>query len=215
MLASKNFSTLDQLILHVDQALQNVFGQTPTSLRESPAANFTDAPMSQEQKKQVAAYMRINHVGEVCAQALYQGQALTARSIVIKEKLKHAAQEEEDHLAWCKQRLDELGGHVSYLNPFWYGASLMIGLIAGLLGDKTSLGFLAETERQVEQHLTDHLQKIPAQDVKTHAILNQMRLDEAQHAVTAEEAGAIELPAFMKRVMQLLALAMKLTAYRI
>lgn len=211
----RNLSILDQLLIKIDATLKTVAGVATQVTRENPAANIAESRFTEAEKKQVAGLMRINHVGEVCAQALYQGQAFTARSKQIQKKLQQAAQEEIDHLAWCKQRITELNSHTSYLNPAWYLASLTIGMIAGLAGDKINLGFLAETEHQVERHLTDHLQKIPAHDEKSRSILLQMRSDEMNHAHTAEEAGAMELPIVVKSLMRMLSKIMTTVSYHV
>ncbi|MFZ0219042.1 MAG: 2-polyprenyl-3-methyl-6-methoxy-1,4-benzoquinone monooxygenase [Candidatus Aquirickettsiella sp.] len=210
------YSFLDQLILHIDEALSSL-QLFSASTRPNPAANLTaeDRVLNKKERQLSGSLMRINHVGEVCAQALYTGQALTARSKNTKQKLKKAAGEEVDHLNWCQQRIQELDTHVSYLNPFWYTSALLIGLTAGLWGDKVSLGFLAETEHQVEKHLHKHLQKLPLQDKKSRAILEQMRKEEIEHALTAEQAGAIPLPLLIQWSMQGLAKFMSLVAYRI
>lgn len=211
----RQLSFIDQIIARFDGTLKTVSGSTPSSARTNPAKNLPETVFDKTERKHTASLMRVNHVGEVCAQALYQGQALTARSTQIQKKLQQAAQEETDHLVWCQQRIKELNGHTSYLNPVWYFASLTIGMIAGLAGDKVNLGFLAETEHQVEQHLTEHLQKIPAQDEKTRYILLQMRADEMNHAVTAEQAGATELPMPIKILMRYLSKVMTSISYRV
>jgi ubiquinone biosynthesis monooxygenase Coq7 len=159
--------------------------------------------------------MRINHVGEVCAQALYQGQATTARLDTVRDKMERAAQEENDHLAWCEQRLEELDSHKSYMNPLWYAGSFAIGAAAGMAGDKWSLGFVVETERQVVRHLEKHLGRLPAQDEKSRAILEQMKVDEAHHATTALQAGGAELPAPIKTAMRISSKLMTTLAYKI
>ena len=159
--------------------------------------------------------MRVNHAGEVCAQALYQGQALTARRKETRDQMKQASDEENDHLAWCRQRLKELGGHTSLLNPLWYTGSFAIGAVSGLIGDKWSLGFLAETEHQVVNHLERHLQKLPPDDSKSRLILEQMKLDEAQHETSAHNAGAADLPEPVKKLMELASIVMTTTAYRV
>lgn len=220
---SRQYTFLDQAIIGFNNAFKMI---TPlgsmnkpspisdtSSQRSSPANSLPEPQLTDSQRREVSSLMRINHVGEVCAQALYQGQSLTARSDTIKEKLAQAAREEQDHLAWCEQRVRELGGHTSYLNPFWYTTSLMIGALAGFIGDAVSLGFLAETEHQVEKHLAGHLHKIPANDEKTLRILEQMRIDEMQHALTAEEAGATPLPEAIKILMRLMSKVMTTTAY--
>jgi len=208
-----NPSFLDQVIINFDNTLKTVLGANKENTRPSPAATLSDNQLNDLDRQHAASLMRVNHVGEVCAQALYQGQALTAHTHVVKERLAQAAQEEGDHLAWCQQRIKELGSHTSYLNPFWYVGSLTIGMIAGFCGDRASLGFLAETEHQVKQHLTSHLQQLPASDQKSRVILEQMRTDETQHAAMAEQAGAIPLPEPVKWGMRCLSKIMTTTAY--
>jgi len=211
---NRQYSFIDQVIMNFNIALQTAAGAHAASTRVSPALQITEsAALSSAERQHAVNLMRINHVGEVCAQALYQGQALTAKSSAIKAELENAAQEEQDHLVWCEQRITELGGRVSYLNPFWYTASLFIGAVAGLAGDAISLGFLAETEHQVEQHLTEHLQKLPIHDVKSRAILEQMRLDEIKHAQTAENAGGQALPTVVKTLMRCLSKVMTTATY--
>jgi ubiquinone biosynthesis monooxygenase Coq7 len=183
--------------------------------RNSPAEQKPTSELSDSEKKHIAGLMRINHTGEVCAQALYQGQALTAKLPDVRESMEHAAQEEIDHLAWCKKRLDELNSHTSYLNPLWYGLSFSIGAAAGLIGDKWSLGFVAATEDQVCQHLDNHLQQLPNKDEKSRAILQTMREDEAKHATTALNAGGAEFPSSVKTLMSAVAKVMTKTTYYI
>jgi 3-demethoxyubiquinol 3-hydroxylase len=210
------YSLWDQVILRLDKHLQAVnLAPASVTTRPNPAAQVSEGMLSANERKHVAGLMRVNHVGEVCAQALYQGQALTARSSLIQEKLQQAASEEVDHLNWCQQRLEELNTHTSYLIPFWYGAAWLLGLTAGLLGDKISLGFLAETEHQVERHLSKHLDQLPVADKKSRAIVEQMRLEEIEHATIAEESGAIPLPVLIQWGMQGLAKFMTIVAYRI
>jgi ubiquinone biosynthesis monooxygenase Coq7 len=207
-------SFLDHAISSFDNALQTITGvNTQQSLRQSPAADQSETILNAEEKKHAASLMRINHVGEVCAQALYQGQALTARSNELQKQLQKAAEEETDHLHWCEQRIQELNSHTSYLNPFWYMGSFTIGAIAGLSGDKFNLGFLAETEHQVEQHLSDQLQKLPAHDHKSRLIIEKMREDEIQHAAIAEKAGGVKLPFPVSLLMKGMAGVMKRLAY--
>jgi ubiquinone biosynthesis monooxygenase Coq7 len=193
---------LDRLIINFDQGLRTLFAPAPT-VRPVPGAALPDAALSEPEKKLAGALMRVNHSGEICAQALYQGQALTARQPEVQQALEQAAWEETEHLAWCEQRIAELGTHKSLLNPLWYTGSLAIGALAGALGDKWNLGFLAETENQVGRHLEGHLQKLPSQDAKSRAILEQMKTDEAQHATTALQHGGVPLPAPVKLAMQL------------
>ncbi len=209
----QQYSLLDKLIICLDKALHLTQGP-PHACRPNPADSMHEADLTPQERRHAAGLMRINHVGEVCAQALYQGQALTARAIEIEEKLQHAAREEIDHLAWCQQRLTELNARPSYLNPFWYLGAWLMGMCAGMISDRTSLGFLAETEQQVAAHLATHLEKLPLQDKKSRAIVAQMRLEELQHAHTAEQAGAVELPIFVRRSMHFLAQFMKWWAYR-
>ncbi len=186
---------------------------TQTTGAPYPAKSVAEADLSDQERKHAAGLMRVNHAGEVCAQALYHGQGAVTNSLKIKEKMQHAAVEEGDHLAWCKQRLDELGSHPSYLSPLWYTGSFSIGAIAGILGDDWSLGFLAETERQVIRHLEGHQDSLPAQDLRSQAILQQMEADEARHRDDAVELGAKELPSPIKKLMELTSKIMVKTAY--
>ena len=206
---------IDRFIVEFDTALRSVVGganaQRPTPGIESGA----NAALDSEQRKHAAGLMRINHVGEVCAQALYQSQKLVARNSEIKEMLDHSAQEELDHLAWCETRLKELGSHTSYLNPFWYAGSFAIGLAAGLAGDKWSLGFVVETEKQVENHLQSHLNKLPEEDHRSRAIVDQMRMDEIEHGQAALHAGGVNLPEPIQKIMQAMSKVMTTTAYKI
>lgn len=207
-------NTLDTLISEVDNALRTLFPPAQRiSTRPSPAKQLADTPLSRKEKKHVAGLMRVNHAGEVCAQALYQGQALTAQLTHIKKQMSDAAAEETDHLAWCEERLAELDSKPSILNPLWYSGSLILGALAGLAGDKISLGFVAETERQVSSHLQRHLKKLPANDKKSEAILIKMKEDEEQHATTALKAGAIELPYMVKQLMRVVSKLMTKSAY--
>ncbi|MHB1236744.1 MAG: 2-polyprenyl-3-methyl-6-methoxy-1,4-benzoquinone monooxygenase [Gallionella sp.] len=192
----------DRLIVEFDKGLRTLFSQAH-SARDYPDANVPEASMNETEKKNAAALMRVNHSGEICAQALYQGQALTARDPAVQQKLQQAAQEETEHLAWTARRVHELGGHLSVLNPFWYTGSLAIGVVAGLLGDRWNLGFLAETERQVGEHLQSHLDRLPAQDEKSRAIVKQMYSDETGHADMARSLGGAELPQPVQLAMKL------------
>jgi ubiquinone biosynthesis monooxygenase Coq7 len=208
-------SPIDQIIIELDNALRCVAGgansQRPTPESEATSKTVLDA----QERKHAAGLMRVNHVGEVCAQALYQSQKLVARDPQIKEMLNHSGQEEMDHLAWCETRLQELGSHTSYLNPFWYAGSFAIGLAAGLAGDKWSLGFVAETEKQVENHLESHLEKLPPEDHRSRAIVDQMRIDEIEHGQAAIRSGGAELPEPFQKIMQMMSKVMTATAYKI
>jgi len=205
---------LDRALLEFDRALRTVAGVHQAE-RPSPAAGLSEADLDAAARAHSAALMRVNHVGEVCAQALYQGQALTARDAHTRASLERAAREEGDHLAWSMDRIRALGGRPSLLNPLWYAGSLALGVGAGLLGDRWNLAFLAETERQVEEHLTGHLERLSADDAPTRAVVEAMRDDEAQHRDTAVALGAAELPAAARRAMRVMARAMTTIAYRI
>lgn len=198
----RHLSLFDKLLCELDTAVRTlIVPEHRESARENPGKNIDEPSLSTQEKRHVARLMRVNHAGEVSAQALYQGQALTAKLATVKTQMTEAAAEEIDHLAWCEQRLRELDSQPSILNPVWYGGSLMIGALAGLVGDKWSLGFVAETERQVTNHLQQHLQHLPPNDLKTKSILAQMHDDEAHHANVANAAGAAELPFLIKRLM--------------
>lgn len=205
---------IDSLIIEFDRALRTVFAPA-RSVRRTPGADAADAEMSDAEKAHVAGLMRVNHVGEICAQALYQGQALTSRDPSVTEALCHAADEETEHLAWTEQRINELGGRKSLLNPVWYFGALSIGVVAGKFGDRWNLGFLAETERQVEAHLSGHMERLPAHDLRSMAILEQMRDDEVGHAEKAVALGAAELPSLVRTTMKLASRVMTSVAYRI
>ncbi|PCI21110.1 MAG: demethoxyubiquinone hydroxylase family protein [Piscirickettsiaceae bacterium] len=207
------YSPADTLIDHADRILRTLSGHAKTTGRANPSSAVNDVDLTADETKLSAQLMRVNHAGEVAAQALYQGQALTAKDKVIQEKLKQAAEEENDHLAWCKKRVNELGEQTSVFDPLWYAGSLTIGAIAGLAGDKWNLGFLAETERQVVNHIEQHLEKLPDNDEKTRAILEQMHIDENAHATTAIENGAAELPEPIKQGMKLVSKIMTKTSY--
>ena len=211
----RQYSFFDRLCMVADSALKTTKGIYDAAPRPNPAADIAEQEMTADEKAHAANLMRINHTGEVCAQALYQGQALTAKLPEIRQEMEHAAQEEVDHLAWCSQRLNELNSHESYLNPFWYASSFTIGAVAGLVGDKWSLGFVAETENQVCKHLEDHLEKLPEQDHKSKAILSQMHTEELKHATTAIENGAAELPKPIKASMKVMSKVMTGTVYYI
>jgi ubiquinone biosynthesis monooxygenase Coq7 len=214
-LTERHYSQLDKLLVQFDLAVKGMGGGASIRRDISPAAELPQSELTPEQTSESARLMRINHCGEVCAQALYQGQALTASNRKIAEAMAKAAAEEADHLAWCEQRIDQLGGHISYLNPVWYFSSLATGLAAGALGDRFSLGFLAATEEQVCEHLDDHLQRLPSEDQSSRAILRQMREDEARHATHARQSGGATFPVLMKRAMRNISKLMTWTTYRI
>jgi ubiquinone biosynthesis monooxygenase Coq7 len=203
---------LDRLIIAFDKGLRTLFAPAQT-LRPVPGEALGDVPFNDRQRREIAALMRVNHSGEVCAQALYQGQALTARDAAAKGALEHAAQEETEHLAWTERRIDELEGKKSLLNPLWYAGSFAMGAAAGLLGDRWNLGFLAETEHQVAAHLDGHLRRLPAEDQKSRAILEQMKEDEGRHATSALQHGAAALPSPAKFAMRFASRVMTRTAY--
>jgi len=200
---NRAYSPADKLIEHADRVLRTLSGHAKTTGRANPADSADNCELSDDEAALSAQLMRVNHAGEVAAQALYQGQSLTAKDKNVQNELKHAAEEENDHLAWCKKRVTELGQQTSIFDPLWYAGSLAIGATAGLAGDKWSLGFLAETEKQVVKHIDSHLDKLPDADHKTRAILLQMHQDENQHAATAIEQGGVELPAPIKHGMSL------------
>ncbi len=202
----------DALILNFDKALRTVFASA-SSRRPYPDEGVAEAELSEAEKRHAAGLMRVDHSGEVCAQALYQGQALTARNPEAAQALVQASEEETEHLAWCERRLDELGSRKSLLNPVWYLGSFGIGVLAGALGDRWNLGFLAETERQVEGHLEGHLERLPAQDARSRAIVEQMKADEIRHAETAVAHGGAELPPPVKLAMKLSSRIMTRAAY--
>jgi ubiquinone biosynthesis monooxygenase Coq7 len=210
-------NTTDRLLASLDEALRTLGGGAHAERpRPRPAAYAArapePAPLTEAQRRLSGALMRVNHVGEVCAQALYQAQALTARSPQLREQLRRAAREEADHLAWTQARLHELGDRPSLLNPLWYAGSFAIGLAAGRLGDAASLGFVVETERQVERHLVSHLERLPADDLASRAIVEQMKIDETRHADAAENAGAVPVPAPARWLMRAAAKVMTTTA---
>jgi ubiquinone biosynthesis monooxygenase Coq7 len=204
---------LDQLIIEFDRGVRTLFAPA-SSHRPHPDQALPEAEMSEAERQHALGLMRVNHCGEVCAQALYQGQALTARNPEAREALQHAAEEEVEHLAWTERRIAELGGRPSVFNPLWYTGSLAIGVAAGLLGDKWNLGFLEETEHQVGAHLDSHLTALPEQDAKSRAIVEQMRDDELKHADMAHEYGAAKLPLPVRHLMKLTARVMTATSYR-
>jgi ubiquinone biosynthesis monooxygenase Coq7 len=206
--------SMDTFIIEFDRALRSIAGSSSKS-RPTPTSLVSDDSLTESEKRHAAGLMRVNHVGEVCAQALYQSQKLYARSPELRKKLDQAAIEEEDHLAWCAQRLRELDARPSLLNPIWYAGSFVLGSLAGLAGDRVSLGFVAETEKQVEHHLDGHLQELPEQDHKSRAIVAQMRADEIEHGQMALQEGGIQLPTPIQFAMKCMAKVMTSTAYRI
>lgn len=212
-MSTRRYSPLDSLLINADHAMRTLFGRPQTTERGSPAAGLPETELRDDQRRHVARLMRINHTGEVCAQALYQGQALTAKLPETRKRMERSADEENDHLAWCESRLEELGNRKSLLNPLWYAGSFAMGAAAGLAGDKWSLGFVVETERQVESHLDGHLEQIPSQDEKSRAILEQMKADEIQHAQIAKSAGGADLPGPVRLAMKLTSRIMTRTVY--
>jgi ubiquinone biosynthesis monooxygenase Coq7 len=211
MNSQRQYSPADQIVLGINGALQTLFA-SPKAARPYPGSQ-SEPDLTDQERRKSAGYMRVNHVGEICAQALYHSQALTATNPNVKEQMKSAAAEETDHLAWCEQRLGELDSHKSLLNPLWYGGAFAIGVAAGLAGDQWNLGFVAETERQVVQHLESHLAALPEQDLRSREVVAQMQQDEAAHAVMAVKAGAENLPGPVKGLMKLASGAMTRIAY--
>lgn len=216
-MTERKLSLIDQMLASANQALQTLHAQQHDAQRPNPAETLDDAKdasgLNEAQRRHVAGLMRVNHAGEVCAQALYEGQALTARTSEVRETMKQAAQEEVDHLAWCEERLQQLDARPTLFNPLWYGLSFGMGAAAGLAGDRWSLGFVAETERQVCKHLDQHLEQIPAEDPTSRAIIEQMREDESAHAETAVEAGASDLPVPVRHAMTLVSKVMTRASY--
>lgn len=206
--------SLDRVIVEFDKALRAVVGPA-ASVRPVPGGDLPEADLDSAERQQAAALMRVNHVGEVCAQALYQGQAVVSSSPELRAELAQAALEEVEHLAWTERRIAELGGRKSLLNPLWYGGALLIGVVAGACGDRWNLGFLAETERQVGAHLDGHLGRLPTCDAKSRAVVGQMRADELAHAETAVRLGAAELPWLARMAMRAASRVMTTVAYRI
>jgi ubiquinone biosynthesis monooxygenase Coq7 len=208
-------SIFDRALIEIERALATALGTPPEVTRQSPAAGMTEADLDAAQRLHAAGLMRVNHAGEVCAQALYSGQAAVARDAATRARLLEAAAEETDHLAWCGERLAALHSRPSLLNPLWYAGSFAIGAMAALASDKVSLGFVVETERQVEAHLGEHLQKLPEADVRSRAVVVQMQADEARHGRLAREAGGIDLPAPVPSLMRFASAVMKAVAYRV
>jgi ubiquinone biosynthesis monooxygenase Coq7 len=209
---ARRYTLADRLIAPLDQVLRTL-SSTTASVRPYPAEGVAETVDSAADRREAAALMRVNHAGEVAAQALYQGQATVAGSAATRASLMEAADEESDHLAWCARRIEELGGRTSLLNPLWYAGSFTIGALAGLSGDRTSLGFVAETERQVVEHLEGHLHRLPRSDARTRAIIQQMSADEERHGHNALNAGGAALPAIVGHMMRLTARVMTRTAY--
>ena len=210
----RQLSFLDKFLCEIDTAIRTLARpQQRIAKRENPSQAIHESPLSAKEKQHIVGLMRVNHAGEVSAQALYQGQALTAQLTKVKTQMAQAAAEEVDHLAWCEARLGELNSQPSVLNPLWYGGSLFLGMLAGLAGDRWSLGFVAETEHQVTKHLAIHLEQLPKNDLKTKAILSKMLEDEASHAEMAYAAGAVELPFLIKLIMQGVSKALTKSSY--
>ncbi len=214
-MTNREYSSADSLLLNLDKALRTLFGRPQTTGRRNPGDREPEADLDDRQRDHIGRLMRINHTGEVCAQALYQGQALTARDPETRVSMEQSATEENDHLAWCEQRMQELGGRPSLLNPLWYAGSFTIGAVAGAIGDKWSLGFVAETEKQVESHLQSHLDEVPPDDRRSRAILEQMKVDEIEHGEKALAHGGAELPGPIKLAMQLSSKVMTKSVYRL
>lgn len=213
---SRQYSVFDRGIMALDAILSDLVEVRPErETRPYPAEAHPEPDLDENEREHVSGLMRVNHAGEIAAQALYKAQSLTARDKALKKTMQQSADEEIDHLEWCEARLEELGDHTSYLAPIWYLGSFGIGVIAGSFGDKWNLGFLAETEYQVVRHLDDHLKQLPIGDARSRSILEQMRVDELHHATAAETAGANELPGGVKRLMRLSSKVMTKTAYRI
>ena len=212
-MGQRRLSLVDRLIGEADTVLRTLSNRGNQAARPSPAAGHSEAELNSGQRKHVAGLMRVNHTGEVCAQALYQGQALTARLPTVREEMDHAAEEEVDHLVWCEQRLRELDSRPSLLNPAWYGLSFAVGAVAGAVGDKVSLGFVAATEERVCNHLKDHLKQLPEDDRKSRLILQQMLEDEERHSENALEAGGTDFPRPVKDAMTVVSGVMTKTSY--
>lgn len=212
-MSARQYSPIDHLLMNFDLALRTLAGKPMVTERRNPAADIEESELSDVERAESERLMRINHSGEVAAQALYQGQALTARLDKVRDRMERAAEEEFDHLDWCEHRVKELKGRVSYLNPVWYAGSFTIGALAGAAGDKWSLGFVAETEKQVIHHIDEHLGRISVRDNKSRAILEQMKIDEAHHGETAIAAGGTQLPQPVRKLMKLTSKVMTGLAY--
>jgi ubiquinone biosynthesis monooxygenase Coq7 len=212
---TRQLSRLDRILVEIERALSASLDAKPEAQRPSPATGIAEAELDDTQRRHAAGLMRINHTGEVCAQALYSGQAAVARDDATRAQLLHAAAEETDHLAWCGERLDALASRPSLFNPLWYAGSFAIGAVAALVSDKVSLGFVVETERQVEAHLGEHLETLPEADAASRAVVAQMQADEARHGKMAKDAGGMELPPPIPTLMTVASKLMKAVAYRI
>ena len=202
-MTQRDYTPADNLMLNLDQAMRTLFGRPLVTERPNPSNSIEEADLDEKTTEHTARLMRINHTGEVCAQALYQGQALTAKNPATRENMQRSAEEENDHLDWCEQRVNELGGRLSVLNPLWYAGSFAMGAIAGAVGDKWSLGFVSETEKQVENHLEEHLQQISVDDKRSRVILEKMKADEIEHGAKARACGGVELPSPIRAGMKL------------
>jgi len=211
----RRLSLIDRLITEADSVLRTITNTGHTAARPSPSNGHAESELSENERRHVAGLMRVNHTGEVCAQALYQGQALTAKLPTVREEMEHAAAEEVDHLVWCEQRLRELESQPSVLNPVWYGLSFGLGAIAGAIGDKVSLGFVAATEERVSNHLRDHLKSLPEDDRKSRLIVQKMLEDEQRHGEKALEAGGAEFPQPVKDAMTAVSKVMTKSSYRV
>ena len=214
-MTDRKLTGLDKILTQLDQGLRTAFSSAPLPERKSPADTIADTNLNDKDRAHTIGLMRVNHTGEVCAQALYQGQALTAKLPEVRDQMKHSAAEEIDHLAWCEERIKKLGGQTSLLNPIWYAMSFSLGAGAGLINDKLSLGFVAATEDQVSAHLSKHLSDLPKQDLKSRAIVEEMLVDERRHAQAARDAGGYEFPSPVKKLMTLASSAMTLSSYRL
>lgn len=212
-MTDRNYSLADRFLIGLQQPLETLFNSRNRAQRSYPAQACASDRLGWLKRRHAAGLMRVNHAGEVSAQALYQGQALTARDEEIRQTLNRSAREEQDHLAWCQRRIRELGGHTSRLGPLWYAGSFTMGATAGLAGDRVSLGFVAETERQVEEHLAGHLERLPEKDARSRAIVAQMQVDERNHGANAMQAGGITLPAPVRGLMHLTSRVMVHAAY--
>jgi len=212
-MSARRPSPLDRILEQVDQAVRTVLGPPPPASRPNPAEGIPDSPLTDRERRHAAALMRVNHAGEIMAQGLYQGQALTARLEEVRGAMEQAAIEEFDHLAWCQQRLTELRDRPSVLGPIWYTGAFLLGAGAGLAGDRWSLGFVSETEAQVVSHLEEHLGRLPPADRRSRAIVNQMKIDEAHHGAAARAAGGVPLPAPARGLMTVMSKVMTRAAY--